>query len=61
VETDEKTKRAEELAVQRTKRSVAKEGMKALPKKFGEKIRHRDSKVGKLNKLKNRKKKPGRK
>ena len=40
-------KSVDELAIQRTKRTIDKSGLKALPKKFGKKVRHRDSKVNK--------------
>ncbi|KAI6197155.1 hypothetical protein M3Y94_01190800 [Aphelenchoides besseyi] len=40
----DKSKVSDQLAVQRTKRNITREGLKAMPKKFGEKIRHRDTK-----------------
>ncbi|KAI6229866.1 hypothetical protein M3Y99_01122300 [Aphelenchoides fujianensis] len=46
---------ADQLAVQRTKREISREGLKALPKKFGEKIRHRDLKAGPLKNPKGKK------
>jgi hypothetical protein len=42
---NDKSRRTEEMAIQRTKRLVDREGLKPLPKKLGVKIRHKDMKV----------------
>lgn len=42
---EDKNVRADELAIQRTKRQIDQQGLKPLPKKFGVKIRHKNTRV----------------